>query len=229
MEILGVRMDNLTKREILEKVESFLEDSVQRYIVTPNSEFLVRAQEDEEFMEILNKADLATSDSIGLIFASWFLGKPLKGRFAGVDLMEQICREAVQKKWQILLVGGEEGVAQKTAEVLRENYLGLLIEEINDLEFAQYSTERPSVLFVALGAPKQEKWIACNLKKNPSINLAMGVGGAFDFISGRVSRAPKFLRYVGMEWAWRLSVQPWRARRIFNAVIKFPWLVIRGK
>ena len=229
MEILGVRTDNLTKRKVLEKIESFLEDDIQRYIVTPNSEFLVRAQEDEKFRKILNESDLAVPDGIGLVFASWYLGDPLKKRFTGVDLMEQICREAVQKKWQILLVGGEEGIAQKTAEVLRENYSGLLIEEINDLEFDKYSTEQPSVLFVALGAPKQEKWIARNFKKNPSINLAIGVGGAFDFISGNVKRAPKFLRYIGMEWAWRLSIQPWRAKRIFNAVVVFPWLVVRGK
>lgn len=229
MEILGVRVDNLTNEEAIERVESFLEDDIQRYIVTPNPEFLVQAQKDGEFKEILNQADLAVPDGIGLVFASWYLGQPLKDRITGVDLMNKICQKAVQKKWQILLTGGGEEVAKKTAEALRKNYQGLLIEEVDMLDFSRYLAKRPVVLFVALGASKQEKWIAQNLRKNSSINLAVGVGGAFDFISGRIKRAPKFLQVIGMEWAWRLGVQPWRAGRIFNAVVKFPWLVVRGK
>ncbi|MEA2113189.1 MAG: WecB/TagA/CpsF family glycosyltransferase [Patescibacteria group bacterium] len=228
MEILGVRVDNLSEEEILGRIESFLEDNIQRYIVTPNSEFLVRAQRDKKFMKILNKSDLAAPDSMGLVFASWYLGESLKKRFAGVDLMERICQRAVQKQWQILLIGGRKRIARKTKEVLEKKYPGLLVKRINMVEFDKYSTERRVILFVALGAPKQEKWIARNLRKNPSINLAIGVGGAFDFISGRVKRAPKFLRLVGMEWAWRLMVQPWRVKRVFNAIIVFPWLVVKN-
>lgn len=229
MEILGIKIDNLKEKEVFEKLESFLEDDIQRYIVTPNPEFLVRAQNDEKFKEILNQADLALPDGIGLIFASWYLGSPLRKQLTGVDLMKKICQKAAQKQWQILLTGGGEGVAQNTAEALRKNYQGLLIKEIDILEFDKYSVERPSILFVALGAPKQEKWIAQNLRKNPSINLAIGIGGAFDFISGRIKRAPKFLRIAGLEWAWRLGIQPQRAGRIFNAVVRFPYLVVKKK
>ena len=229
MEILGVKIDNLSIEEVFARINGFLESDKQHYIVTPNPEFLVWAREDEEFKEILNKADLAVPDGVGLVFASWFLGKPLKKRIAGADLMDKICQDAAKKRWQILLTGGGEGVAQKTAEALKKNYQGLLVKEIDILDFNRYTTKRSSILFVALGAPKQEKWIVENLSKLPSVKLAVGVGGAFDVISGDVRRAPKFLRAAGLEWAWRLGIQPWRASRIFNAIARFPWMVISAK
>jgi N-acetylglucosaminyldiphosphoundecaprenol N-acetyl-beta-D-mannosaminyltransferase len=226
MEILGVKIDNLTKEEALEKIEEFLEDNQQHYLVTPNPEFLVRAQEDEEFRRILNQADLAMPDGIGLIFASRLLGQPLKERVIGVDLMEKICQRAAQKKWSVFLLGGQEGVAEKAAENLRKRYQGLKIEFGNSSPSFE---QQPIILFVALGAPKQEKWIVQNLEKIPSVKLAIGVGGAFDFISGRVRRAPKLFRLLGLEWFWRLLRQPWRVSRIFNALVRFPWLVLKSK
>jgi len=234
MEILGVKIDNLDRKEILEKIEEFLEDNKQHYIVTPNPEFLVKAQSDKEFKKILNKADLSVPDGIGLVFASWFLGQPIKERTAGVDLMEEICKKAAQEKWPVLLLGAEKGVAEKAVENLRKKYKGLKIIEIRTvLEMTSFckrtSFQGLSLLFVALGAPYQEKFIYNNLKKMPSVKLAIGVGGAFDFISGKTLRAPKFLRLIGLEWLWRLILQPWRIRRIFRAVIKFPWLVVLNR
>lgn len=217
-EILGVKVDNLTMGEVLQKVEGFLEDSQQHYLVTPNPEFLVEAQKDKEFKEILNQADLAVPDGIGLVLAARFLGQPFKQRITGTDLMEKICQKAAQKKWPIFLLGGQKGVAKKAAENLRKKYPRLDI-----------GTVPSGILFVALGAPKQEKWIVQNLVKMPSVKLAMGVGGAFDFISGRVQRAPKFLRLIGLEWLWRLFCQPRRAKRIFRAVIIFPCLVLKDR
>jgi N-acetylglucosaminyldiphosphoundecaprenol N-acetyl-beta-D-mannosaminyltransferase len=243
MKILGVQIDNLTMAEALQRVEGFLADGQQHYIVTPNPEFLIKAQQDEEFRKILNQADLAIPDGIGLIFASWFLGQPLKERITGVDLMERICQKAAQKKWLVFLLGGKKGIAEKAANNLRKKYPGLEIEQISFGELENFDSvnlsliepdeilltnKRPAVLFVALGASKQEKWIVQNLKKMPSVKLAMGVGGAFDFVAGRVRRAPKFLQQLGLEWFWRLCCQPWRIKRIFNAVIKFPWLVIKS-
>ena len=219
VEILGVKIDNLTMEEALQKIEGFLTDGRQHYIVTPNPEFLVLAQKDEKFRQILNQADLAVPDGIGLIFASWFLGRPLKQRIAGTDLMERICQTAAQKKWPVFLIGGPQGVAEKAGENLRKKYLGLQIGTVLRIQ---------SILFVALRAPKQEKWINENLKKIPSIKLAMGIGGAFDFISNKIPRAPKFLRAIGLEWLWRLFCQPWRIKRIFKAVIVFPYLVMRS-
>jgi len=236
VEILGIKIDSLTMEEALRKVEGFLTDGQQHYIVTPNPEFLVLAQKDEKFRQILNQADLAVPDGIGLIFASWFLGRPLKQRIAGTDLMEKICQKAAQKKWPVFLIGGGEGITEKAAENLRKKYLRLKIGTVPQIQSlsartvseGQSLSEGLSLLFVALTVPKQEKWINENLEKMPSVRLAMGVGGAFDFMAGQVPRAPKFLRVIGLEWLWRFFCQPWRIKRIFKAVIVFPYLVIRS-
>ena len=247
VEILGVKIDDLTMEEALQKIEGFLTDGQQHYIVTPNPEFLVLAQKDKKFRQILNQADLAVPDGVGLIFASWFLGRPLKQKIAGTDLMERICQKAVQKKWPVFLIGGEEEVAEKAGENLKKKYSELQIgtvfrsedsgtvplgassdEDTPDETVPSSLSEGQSLLFVALGMPKQEKWINENLKKMPSVKLVMGVGGAFDFIAGQVPRAPKFLRAISLEWLWRFFYQPWRIKRIFKAVIVFPYLVIRS-
>ncbi|MAF20811.1 MAG: hypothetical protein CMI55_03970 [Parcubacteria group bacterium] len=216
MKILGVRVDNLTINQVLEKIEGFLADGRQHYIVTLNPEFLVKAQKDQSFKQILNQADLALPDGIGLIFAAWFLGQSLKQRIAGVDLMEKICQKAAQNGWPVCLIGGQSDIAQKAGANLKKKYPGLEINQNN-----------PKILFVALGAPKQEKWIVENLKNIPSVKLAIGVGGSFDFISGQVRRAPRLIRFLGLEWLWRLMRQPWRIKRIFRAIIIFPWLVLK--
>jgi len=222
MKILDIKIDDLTIDKIFDRIDSFLLSKKQHYIVTPNPEFLVKAQEDREFKDILNKADLAIPDGIGLIFASFFLGKPLKTRITGVDLMEKICCRAVKMNWSVFLMGASPGIAEKASENLKEKYSGLKIEA--GFENLKGNSE---ILFVAFGMPKQEKWIVKNLSKFPSVKLAMGVGGSFDFISGQVKRAPKILQRIGLEWFWRFMLQPWRMKRIYNALIKFPWLVIK--
>jgi N-acetylglucosaminyldiphosphoundecaprenol N-acetyl-beta-D-mannosaminyltransferase len=248
-EILGVRIDNLTMNQALQRIEGFLTDGRQHYIVTPNPEFLILAQKDRRFRRILNQADLAIPDGVGLIFASWFLRQPLKRRVAGTDLMEKICQRAASREWPVFLVGGQTGTAEKATANLKSRYPGLKIGGCSfggdpfDYKDLQTEQNRPdladrtsqtgplqsTILFVALRMPKQEKWIAQNLAKLPSVRLAIGVGGAFNFISGRVRRAPRPFRLAGLEWLWRLGRQPWRIKRIFRAVVVFPWLVIRSK
>ena len=253
MKMLGVKIDKLSLNEVLNKVKGFLEDGKSHYIVTPNPEFLVKAQKDEEFFKILNKADLSVPDGIGLVFASLLLGEKIKERVTGVDLMEAICKKAAKKKWPVFLFGAGPGVAERARENLRGRYKKLKVFIINQSEnknshpdfFERFTLKgsdasqknldcsllhkSPSILFVALGAPKQEKWINENLKKMPNIKLAVGVGGAFDFISERVKRAPEFMKALGLEWFWRLIIQPWRIKRIFNALIVFPYLVFKEK
>ncbi|PIV10075.1 MAG: acetylglucosaminyldiphospho-UDP acetyl-beta-D-mannosaminyltransferase, partial [Candidatus Portnoybacteria bacterium CG03_land_8_20_14_0_80_41_10] len=128
-EILGVKIDNLTMARTLRKIEGFLTDGRQHYIVTPNPEFLVLARKDEDFRRILNQADLAVPDGIGLVFASWFLGQPLKQRIAGTDLMEKICQRAALRGWPVFLLGDrEDGLVEETAERLKKKYPDLKIE-----------------------------------------------------------------------------------------------------
>lgn len=238
--ILGVQIDNFYKTDVLKKIEQFLSDGRQHYIVTPNPEMVVAAEKDKNFLEILNKADLSVPDGFGLILASLYLRHPLLERIRGVDLMLDICQMAEQKNCSVYLLGGEEGIAKKAAEELRKKFSQLRVAgaesggRISNQQLAinnqQINDARPDVLFVALGAGKQEKWINYNLNKLPSIKIAMGVGGSFDFIAKKIKRAPRWMRKIGFEWLWRLFMQPWRWKRILTATIKFSWKIItQGK
>lgn len=231
--ILGVDISQVTMEEVLEEVRKWLKNGVKkRFVVTPNPEILVLAQKDPELKRILNRADLALPDGVGVVWAAKFLGKPLKERVTGVDLLENLCRLAQKEGFTIGLIGGRPQVAVKTAECLQKKYPGLRVvlaqeEWNNNSTIQQFSNLTIDLLFVAFGAPKQEKWISQNLEKLP-VKVAIGVGGAFDFISGQVRRAPKWLQRLGLEWFYRLIRQPWRARRQL-ALGKFVLLVLKEK
>lgn len=178
----------------------------------------------------------------------------LPERICGVDLMEKICELASKKNWKVYLLGGEEGIADLAGKAIRKKYINLNIigtEAGPQFQVTSYKLQdtskfqitnsnfqnivnsinnaKPDVLFVAFGAPKQEFWIAEFLHKIPSVRLAMGVGGAFDFISGKTKRAPEIYRELGLEWLFRLINEPWRAIRIFNATLRFVFSIVRFK
>jgi len=246
MEILGVKIDNIDQKQVLQRVEELLKDGKQHYLVTPNPEFVIKARSDQEFRNILNRADLSVPDGVGLVFVSRFLSSKLKERVTGVDLMEEICRLAAGGNWPVFLLGAKQGVADKAADKLKQKYSNLKIEagsfgkvvisdgivcskdsSLAEQSFKKLRFLKPAILFVALGASNQEKWIVQNLEGMPWVKLAIGVGGAFDFVSGRIRRAPKVFQRLGLEWFWRFCCQPWRMRRILSSTIKFPYLVIR--
>lgn len=240
VEILGIKIDNLSLQEVLENCKAFLDSNEPHYIVTPNPEFLVAAQNDENFHEILNYADLAIADGIGLIHAANFLKKKLV-RVTGVDLVWSLSELAEQKNCSIYFLGGNDLVAAQTAEYLKEQYPNLIIAGaesggyIDDPKFEdkdlieRINDSKPDIILVAFGQVKQEKWIYYNLDKLPTIKLAVGIGGAFDYLSGNIPRAPKLIRQLGFEWLYRLIKEPKRWKRIFNATIIFPWLVFKEK
>lgn len=234
MYLLGVRIDNFILNEALEKIREFLKDGKQHYVVLPYSFFLIEAQKNREFKKILNQADLSLSDGVGPVLASYFYGKEkLRGRVMGVDLVWALF-EKFGNKHSFFLFGAKEGVAQKMALKVKQKYplvkiIGISQGYVGDDEvIGKINQAKPEILLVALGMPKQEKWIFANLKKIPSVKLAVGVGGAFDFISGRAKRAPKFMQKIGLEWLWRAFREPRKWRKILRSVIVFPWLVIWG-
>ncbi|MBU4331591.1 WecB/TagA/CpsF family glycosyltransferase [Patescibacteria group bacterium] len=245
--ILGVQIDNLSRTEVLRKIEHFLNSEEQHYIVTPNPEFIVAAQKDQEFTKILNKADIAIPDGMGLKIAARILHKQKINRLAGVDLMIKICKLAAQKNKSIYLFGAGEGVAKKAVNKLKQKFpelkiagahsggiinyqLSIINPKLNNSQnIAKIKSANPDIILVALGQVKQEKWIVQNLPKLPSVRLAMGVGGSFDYISKKTPRAPKFLRILGLEWLVRLILQPKRIKRIWNATAVFMWLVLKEK
>ena len=206
--ILGVKIDDINIDRAVNTVEGWLKKPGKYYIVTPNPEFLVTAQDNQEFKNILNGADLAIPDGVGLKLAG------IKNTIAGTDLMESLVELAAEKTYTIGLLGGKEGIAERTAECLKRKYPELKISFLAARDFAIPAT---NILFVAFGHPKQEYWIAENLDKIP-VKVAMGVGGAFDYISGAVPRAPGWIRGLGFEWLFRLVVQPWRIKRQISLI-----------
>ncbi len=241
-------------------------------IITANPEIILEAWANKKYRELINKANLVLADGIGVLWAAKFLSlksdsifttvaqlivslfslvfqpdycrEVLPQRIAGVDIMEKICEQASKQNKKVYLLGAEEGVAKKTADILKKKYLNLNIvgsepgpilqtttyplqptnniqETINKIKDVQ-----PDILFVAFGAPKQDFFINQYLNQIPSVKVAIGVGGAFDFISGKAKRAPQVYRDLGLEWLHRFFHEPKRAVRIFNATIKFIYKIV---
>lgn len=239
MHILGTRVHNITLSQATKKAERFLSGKKQYYIVTPNPEIVLRAAKNPAYRRILNRASLSLPDGTGLLWASKRLygQKQLKERVAGVDFMLEFLSHLSRTSYwsyathKVLLLGGKNGTARETALVLKKrfpriNFYSLENHRKKIINFLINEIIQPNCVFVALGAPKQELWISRNLKKFPSVKLAMGVGGAFDMITGVTPRAPIFFRKSGMEWLWRLLIQPRRLNRIFRASVVFPLKVI---
>jgi len=222
LDILGVKIDNLTFNQALKRIGEFLNSKTQHYITLPYSEFIVRAQKDEQFRKILNSASLCLCESKGLQLMSRFLGKKFKQNISGVDLIYNL-------KGKIFLFGGKKGIGEKVKQKLNTEVVGVE-HGYQDLDkvVRKINENKPNILLVALGSPKQEKWIYNNLNKMPSVKVAIGVGGAFDFISGHIKRAPKIIQHMGLEWLWRLSLQPWRVGRIYNGVVELVLLVLKN-
>lgn len=237
-EILGVRIDGLSLAEAQQKAREFL-PSGQHKIYTPNPEFLVKAQKDENFKKVLNSSDLNLCDGFGLQMASGIK------RIPGVDFMIELCEIAAEQGRGVYLLGsGNDEVIHKTAENLlkkfsnlkiagmdkgpkiNENQDGTISVENNETILEKINQTGAEIIFVAFGMGKQEKWIYENLTKLPNIKIAMGVGGAFDYISGVVKRAPSLIRNLGLEWLYRVIKQPSRLVRIYNATIKFLFLSV---
>lgn len=232
--ILGVGITNATKKEVLEYITKSLGSNYKKYfIVTPNPEFLVLASKNSKFKNILNNAELALADGIGVVLAGKIMGKSLKERITGIELLESLCSAVAEKPITVGFLGGRENVAEKTAECLVKKYHGLKVGFANS-EYNFYKNYKDyngykniDILFVAFGAPKQEIWISENLEKIP-VKIAIGVGGAFDYISGKVQRAPIWVRKIGFEWLFRLVQEPWRLKRQLS-LLEFIFLVLREK
>lgn len=237
--ILGVKIDNVSFSDVMAKIAAFLMVDELHMITTVNPEFLVTAQHDEAFKDILNNTDLNVPDGIGLKFGACITGQKIGERITGVDLTWEICKLAAEKGYSVYFLGGAEGVAQKAANRIQILYPDLKIAgtatpgvavdgSTDSLVIDDINNSNTDILFVALGAPKQEKFIN-RYRDQLKVKLAMGVGGTFDYIAGIVPYAPAWIRKIGLEWLYRLFTQPKRWKRIFTATIVFPWMVIKSK
>ena len=236
--ILNVKVHALTNAGTLALIEQFIASRQPHQLVTVNPEFVVAAQRDEEFRQIINNAALALPDGVGLLKAARFLqATPLPERVAGSDLVIKLAELSHQKGYRLYFLGAWEGVAEKAIERLKQDYPQLQVAgyfagspalKENEAIVQRILPTRPDILLVAYGAPIQDKWIARNLERL-QIPVCIGVGGSFDFIAGTARRAPRWLQRLGLEWLHRLVMQPWRWRRIWNAVPRFSWLILRSR
>jgi N-acetylglucosaminyldiphosphoundecaprenol N-acetyl-beta-D-mannosaminyltransferase len=234
LSILGVRVDSVTFDQAVALIESFIADGRPHQITTVNPEFIMTAQRDAAFRAVINGCALALPDGIGVWWASRRLGRPLPERVPGVDLVLRLAQRSAARGYRLYLLGAMPGVAERAAARLQARYPGVVIagtfagfprrEDEADL-VARIRASRPDILFVAFGAPAQDHWIARN-REALGVPVAIGVGGAFDYIAGVRPLAPRWLRRLGLEWLHRLITQPWRWRRML-ALPRFVWHVLR--
>lgn len=236
--ILNVNIHAVTNAQTLALVEAFIHSRIPHQLVTVNPEFVVAAQQDDEFRQIINQAVLALPDGIGLLKAARFLQTtPLPERVPGSDLVTRLAELSHRRGYRLYFLGAKEGVAARAINILQKEYPNLQAvghfagsphPADNDDIVNRIITVHPDILLVAYGAPKQDKWINRNLERL-QVPVCIGVGGSFDFLAGTVKRAPVWIQRLGLEWLHRLWIQPWRWKRIWNAVGRFGWLVIKEK
>lgn len=233
--LLSVPVDAVTADEATARILQMLRESAQSHVMTPNNEMLVEAVHNAPFRTLLGRTALNLPDSTGLLLAARFTGQALPMRVTGVDTVERVCA-SLDASCPVFLLGGAPGVAEMAAGALvaknpslavagtfagspREEDAPAIVERIN--------RSGARLLLVAYGAPAQDLWIDRHLPSLPSVRVAMGVGGTFDFLAGVQKRAPKAVRRLGLEWLWRLVHQPSRLPRIIRATVRFPLLVLR--
>jgi N-acetylglucosaminyldiphosphoundecaprenol N-acetyl-beta-D-mannosaminyltransferase len=224
VDILGVPVDRTDMKGALARAKELLDTGGVSTVYTPNSEMIVNAGRDREFMEILRSGDLVIPDGIGVVYASRIYGCPLPERVAGFDLMVGMLEILGSRGGSVYLLGGKPGIAKKAADKISMRFPGLRIagtwhgyfkeEDVPGI-VENINSSGAEVLFVALGSPKQEKWINAN-RDRLAVKIAMGVGGSFDVLAGEAARAPALFRKAGLEWFYRLVTQPWRAVRMVS-------------
>ena len=232
--ILGVPLDTLSHSEVQKKLKAMLKGTTQNHIATPNNEILLLARTHTALHRILQKTTLNLPDSTGLKLAAWITKQPVPIRITGADTAEALLL-SLNETTPVFLLGAAEGIAAKAASAMKERnpklrivgtYSGSPKEEDVNAICEYINRVQPHLLLVAYGAPSQELWIAKHLDQLPSVRVAMGIGGTFDYWAGKRKRAPQWLRKLGLEWLWRLIIEPSRIGRIWNAVVVFPLIVL---
>lgn len=225
IQVLGLPVDSITYTQWLDLIDEWVKSGERLYhVCTTNPEFMMVAQHDVNFRNILQRADLCVPDGVGLLWAAKRQGTPLPERVTGSDGVPIIAERAAQMGWKLFFLGAGEGIAEQSANILRSKYPDLDIvgtfsgspaPEDEDAIVQRINASGADILFVAYGSPEQDKWIARNTPRL-QVSMAMGVGGSLDFIAGVVPRAPLWMRNLGIEWLYRLYLQPWRIKRMMR-------------
>ncbi len=232
--ILGVEIDNLDLNEAVDRIEGCIERGTPSFVVTANPEIIMLAGSDKHFRACLEAAQLVTPDGIGVLLAARLLGRPLKQRVTGIDLITALFARAARKRYRFYLVGAKPGVAEKAAVNIQNRFPGVSIVGIRHGYFQDdepvledIRKKTPDILLAALGMGKQEKWIRDRVLQT-GVPVSIGVGGSFDILAGEARRAPVWMQKAGLEWLYRLLKQPRRFGRMLQ-LPKFLLAVVRSK
>ena len=229
-EVLGVAFDNVTMEQAAELGGKMLQEDRFHYVVTPNPEFILAAEKDESFRAVLNAADLVIPDGIGVIYSAKILGTPLAERVPGIEFSAKMLEKLNEMGGRLFLLGAKPGVAEKAGENICAQYPDIVLCGTQDGYFKdeeevilKVAAAKPDLLFVCLGAPKQEKWMA-RWGQHTGAKMAIGLGGCLDVYAGNVERAPEAWQKLGMEWAYRLKKEPKRIGRM----AKLPLVLVKS-
>jgi len=229
-EVLGIRFDDLTREEAARAGSALLAEDRFHYVVTPNPEFILAAEKDPEFRRVLNEADLVLADGVGVVYSAKIQGTPLKDRVPGIEFAGDMLSCLNRRGGRLYLLGAKPGVAEEAGRRITERYPNIELCGTQDGYFKdeeaallKVAAARPDLLFVCLGAPKQEKWMA-RWGRHTGARMAIGLGGALDVFAGKTERAPEAWRKLGLEWAYRLKKEPQRAGRM----AKLPLVLVKA-
>lgn len=232
--ILRMPIDVLTMDDCMERIGEFVQAGSPHLVVTADSSGIVQAQTDPALAELYETADLVTPDSSGVVWAMRRAGSPVPARVSGVDIVDNVCRVSSDRGWRIYFLGAAPGIAELAAERMRLRHPGCNIvgarhgyfpQESDDVVAAEIAETKPDILFVAMGIPRQEKFIRAT-QDVIGAKVAMGVGGSFDVFSGKVRRAPVILQKLKMEWLWRLAQNPKKIGKVM-LLPRFVLMVLR--
>lgn len=228
MNIFGISLMHLSRKDVLARAQDFVLDGKFHQIATVNPEFLLEARKNEEFKKVLQSCDMRVADGFGVTLAHWLRGRRAPQRYPGADLMMDLLRLANERKLSVFLACRADGLSsyEDVRIAILKRFPNIEIGGANiNIQQSNFTYSLPttnySLTFCNLGSPYQEFFLA-SLKSRGATGLAMGVGGAFDYLTGKQKRAPLAMRRIGLEWLWRLGMQPQRIKRIWRAVIVFP-------
>lgn len=233
LQILGCRLDQIDSGEAAERILALARDGRGTQVVTLGTEMVVYAQRHSRFRSIVNDCALSLCDTVGLLLVAKHRGAALRERVTGIELVERCCAGAAQQGVPVYFLGGAEGVAAAAAERLLTKFPHLRIAGVRSGYFsddesaaiaAAIAASGAKLLFAGMGSPRQEYWLAERLPQT-GCGAGIGVGGSFDVIAGRIARAPRLIRSLGLEWLYRLIKEPRRWRRQL-ALPRFVWLVV---
>lgn len=236
IELLGLPLDALDMDQTLERIEAFVTSERSHQHVVVNAAKIVQAQDDPELARVISTCDLINADGMAVVWAARLLGQRVPERVAGIDLMDRLLARAAARGWRVYFLGARQEVVEEVVQREQVRHPGLVVAGYRngywdaaeeDAVVEQVAAARPDVLLVAMSSPKKERFLDAH-KSTLAIPFVMGVGGSFDVVAGRVTRAPLWMQRAGLEWLHRLLQEPRRmARRYLVGNTRFVVLVLR--